>query len=335
MAYSITECLAAAQFPPGVVNMVMGTGPQCGEVLVSHPDVALVSFTGSTAVGHRLARRAATTLQPLRLELGGKSATILCPDLASSTPNDETETATAEDPDEYEKLVPQFVQQLTSNSGQSCNALSRMLVPRPDQDRVAALIKHCMQQEVVGDTRRILPQQHKTTTTTNPAITTSESPQLPTMGPLVNATQYKRVVDLIRTGIDIDGATLVCGGDDVVPPVTTGKGGGGGYYIPPTLFSHVTNDMVIAQTEIFGPVLCLIPYDTIEEAIAMTNDTPYGLNNAVVSKDVNYALRVAAQLKSGMVRFCIHFLVPVYTSYILRVIVTPFVVVHVDDCVAN
>jgi len=172
-----------------------------------------------------------------------------------------------------------------------------MLVPRQDQDRVAALVAHCMQQEVVGDTRRILPH-HNTTTTINPAITTSR-PQVPTMGPLVNATQYNRVVDLIRTGIDLDGATLVCGGYDV-PPVTTGKGGGG-YYIPPTLFSNVTNDMVIAQTEIFGPVLCLIPYDTIEEAIAITNDTPYGLNNAVVSNDVNYALRVAAQLKSGMV----------------------------------
>lgn len=261
VAYLLMEFFHASHLPPGVLNMVMGYGPDCGELLARHPDVALVSFTGSTRAGQRLTTVAATqsdTMKPIKTELGGKSATLLLEDA------------------DYEKVIPIFVQQLLNNTGQSCNALSRMLVPRHDYDRCIDLAVATMQHVVIGDTRR------------DPTVT---------MGPVVSQVQYDRVRALIQQGIEKDGATVVCGGPDKPDHLRDSPG----YYIQPTLFKDVTNDMTIAQTEIFGPVLCVLPYETVADAIAMTNDTPYGLNNAVASTDVKKALQVAAQLDSGMV----------------------------------
>mmetsp|Transcript_59243 Transcript_59243/g.68162 ORF Transcript_59243/g.68162 Transcript_59243/m.68162 type:complete len:592 (+) Transcript_59243:178-1953(+) len=261
VVYSITEAFHEAQLPPGVFNMIMGEGPACGEILARHPDVHLVSFTGSTQAGQRLTQVAADsgTMKPIKTELGGKSATLLLDDA------------------EYETVVPLFVKQLMRNTGQSCNGLSRMIVPAADYDKVVQLAAKTMQEEIVGDSRL------------NPEAT---------IGPLISQAQYDRVIGLIKTGID-EGATVVCGG--IEKPTGLDDSLANGYFVQPTLFSHVTNDMTIAQTEIFGPVLCLIKYETLSEGINIANDTPYGLNNAVASRDTKKALQVAAQLQSGMV----------------------------------
>lgn len=259
VAYSIAEVIDETNcFPPGVFNMVVGEGPECAEVLARHPDVDLVSFTGSTTAGQILTRVAADsgTLKPIQTELGGKSAAILLDDA------------------DFHKVVPAFVKQLTSNSGQSCNALSRMLVPREHRDQVLEIAKSTMEEEIVG------------CTVTNPEAT---------MGPLVSKAQYDRVVAYIRKGI-AEGARVVTGGPEKPQGVNEH-----GYFVKPTLFANVTNQMTIAREEIFGPVLCVIPYDTEQEAIRLANETPYGLNNAVASRDLKKALRVASQLESGMV----------------------------------
>jgi len=261
VVYSITEAFQEAQLPPGVFNMIMGEGPACGEILARHPDVHLVSFTGSTQAGQRLTQVAADsgTMKPIKTELGGKSATLLLDDA------------------EYETVVPLFVKQLMRNTGQSCNGLSRMIVPAADYDKVVQLAAKTMQEEIVGDSRL------------NPEAT---------IGPLISQAQYDRVIGLIQQGIE-EGATVVCGG--VEKPGGLDDSLANGYFVQPTLFSNVTNDMTIAQTEIFGPVLCLIQYQSLEEGINIANDTPYGLNNAVASRDTKKALQVAAQLQSGMV----------------------------------
>eukprot|EP00536_Pseudo-nitzschia_multiseries_P013522 jgi/Psemu1/298461/fgenesh1_pm.580_\ len=258
VAYSVAEAIHEAGFPEGVFNMVVGEGPECGEVLASHPDVSLVSFTGSTRAGQRLTEVAAGsgTLKPVRTELGGKSATLLLDDA------------------NVEEVVPAFVRQLTSNTGQSCNALSRMLVSPGHYEQVLSIASEIMESEVVGCSR------------TNPDAT---------MGPLASKQQYDRVVSYIQTGIE-EGARLVTGGPD--PPEGTDANG---YFVRPTLFADVTNQMTIAREEIFGPVLCVIPYETEEEGIRLANETPYGLNNAVASSDLKRALRVASRLESGMV----------------------------------
>lgn len=259
VAYSFAEAIDAAGLPKGVFNMVIGAGPDCGEILARHPDVDLVSFTGSTRAGNILTTVAANseTLKPLRTELGGKSATVLLDDA------------------DFEKVVPGFVRQLTSNTGQSCNALSRMLVPRKSCDAVLEIAAKTMNKEIVG------------CSVTNPEAT---------LGPLVSKTQYDRVRSYIETGIR-EGATVVTGGLEKPKGTETSDG----YFVQPTLFADVTNDMTIAQEEIFGPVLCVIPYDTEEEAIEIANDTPYGLNNAVASGDLKRALGVASKLESGTV----------------------------------
>jgi len=261
VAYSVAEAFHEAQLPQGVFNMIMGEGPECGEILARHPDVNVVSFTGSTHAGQRLTKVAAEsgTMKPIKTELGGKSATLLLDDA------------------DYEAVVPLFVKQLTRNTGQSCNALSRMIVPAADYEKVVELAAATMQEEIVGDSRL------------NPEAT---------IGPLISQTQYDRVLGFIQQGID-EGATVVCGG--VEKPAGLDDSLAHGYFVQPTLFSHVTNDMTIAQTEIFGPVLCLIKYETLNEGIKIANDTPYGLNNAVASRDTKKALQVAAQLQSGMV----------------------------------
>lgn len=261
VAYSFAEALDEAGLPDGVFNMVMGTGPECGQILAEHPGVDLVSFTGSTAAGQVLSGAASSSerIKALRMELGGKSAAVLLDDA------------------DFERTVPAFVKQLTSNTGQSCNALSRMLVPRESYGTVLEIASKVMQKEVIG------------------CPTTAKNPEA-TLGPLVSEAQYNRVRSYIERGV-AEGATVVTGGLD--RPVGTEDSPG--YFVKPTLFGDVTGNMAIAQEEIFGPVLCVIPYDTEEEAIALANGTPYGLNSAVASRDTRRALRVASRLESGMV----------------------------------
>ncbi|OEU09124.1 aldehyde dehydrogenase [Fragilariopsis cylindrus CCMP1102] len=263
-AYSVCEAFHDSELPKGVFNMVMGKGPECGEILASHENVNLVSFTGSTSAGQILTKVAAEsgTMKPIKTELGGKSASLLLHDA------------------NFDKVVPVYVKQLTSNTGQSCNALSRMIVPRSSYQKVVELCIQTMKTEIIGDSRY-----------------NSKA----TIGPLVSQKQYESVISLITSGIQDDGATLLYGGLEKPSTILESKENKNGYFVQPTLFGDVTNKMIIARTEIFGPVLCLIPYDTVEEGIEIANDTPYGLNNAVASNDIKKAVQVAAQLQSGMV----------------------------------
>lgn len=256
VAYSFAEALEEAGLPDGVFNMVMGTGPECGRVLAEDPRVDVVSFTGSTNTGRVLAEAMSGTAKALRTELGGKSAAVLLDDA------------------DLPRVVPEFVKQLTRNTGQSCNALSRILVPREHQDEVLDIARRTMLGEVVG-----------------PSSTEGS-----TLGPLVSEVQYDRVRSYISRGIS-EGATLVTGGLER----PKGTEDSAGYFVAPTLFGNVEGTMTIAQEEIFGPVLCVIPYDTEDEAIAVANGTPYGLNSAVASRDTKRALDVAARLDAGMV----------------------------------
>uniref|UniRef100_A0A7S1R8A3 Aldehyde dehydrogenase domain-containing protein n=1 Tax=Alexandrium catenella TaxID=2925 RepID=A0A7S1R8A3_ALECA len=254
VAYLVAEAVHEAGLPKGVFNMVMGLGPTCGEALVEHPDVDMISFTGSTRAGKRISELAAKTLKTVRTELGGKSAALMLDDA------------------DFETSVPAFVQQLMNNSGQSCNALSRMLVPRAKYDDVLALCKDVVEKVKVGK---------------------ADDPSS-TIGPLVSQLQWDRVQGLVNKGIE-EGARVVTGGP--------GKpdGLGSGYFVRPTIFADVSNSMTIAKEEIFGPVLSVIPYDSEEEGVKIANDTIYGLNNAVASADPARAVRVASKLRSGMV----------------------------------
>ena len=264
-AYSFAEVMDEIGLPNGVFNMVHGKGSSCGEVLAKHPDVNLVSFTGSTKVGKILTSVAANsgTMKEIRTELGGKSASVLLDDA------------------DFGRLVPTYVKQLTSNTGQSCNALSRMIVPRDRYEEVLEIASKTMAKEIVG------------CCSMNPSST---------IGPLASEAQYNTVRSYIERGIS-EGARVVTGGLEA----PEGTEGSGGYFVKPTLFA-CTNDMTIAQEEIFGPVLCVIPYDTEDEAIALANDTPYGLNNAVASRDLRRALNVASKLESGVVgRIQLHY----------------------------
>lgn len=253
-AYLVAEAMHEAGFPPGVFNMVIGTGPTVGEVLASHQEVDIVSFTGSTRAGKQICMAAANTLKSVRTELGGKSAAILLDDA------------------DLEEVMPTFIDQLMANSGQSCNALGRMLVPRARYEEAVVIAKGIAEKTVVGrsDDRKA------------------------TIGPLVSQVQWERVQDLIKKGVE-EGGRVVTGGP--------GKPDGlaDGYFVKPTIFADVNNKMTIAQEEIFGPVLSMIPYDTEKEAIDIANDTIYGLNNAVASKSVKRCIEVGSQLRSGMV----------------------------------
>jgi aldehyde dehydrogenase (NAD+) len=253
-AIVFAEILDAAGVPAGVFNLVNGDGPGVGTALASHPDVAMVSFTGSTRAGVLVAKNAAPTVKRVAQELGGKSANILCDD------------------DTFEKAVIGGTREMFDNTGQSCNAPSRMLVPRHRMDEAAAIAAKVAQETKVGD-----PREEGTD-----------------MGPLVSEAQWQKVQDLIQSGID-EGATLVAGG--------TGRPDGlaKGCYAKPTVFADVTNDMTIAREEIFGPVLSIIPYDNLDEAIRIANDTPYGLSGYVSCADLDAARRIAARLRTGMV----------------------------------
>ena len=249
----LAEIIAEAGFPEGVFNLVNGDGPGVGEALTSHPDVDMVSFTGSTRAGISIAKNAAETIKRVAQELGGKSANIILPEA------------------DLKAAVTGGVRSIFTNSGQSCNAPTRMLVHKDQIAEAAAIAKAAAEQVVVGD-----PQTQGTT-----------------MGPVVSEVQWNKIQTLIQKGID-EGAELVIGG--------TGKPDGidKGYFVKPTIFSNVTNDMSIAQEEIFGPVLSILPYETEEEAIQIANDTVYGLSGYVTG-DIENARRVAKQLRTGNV----------------------------------
>lgn len=248
------EVLHEAGVPAGVFNLVNGVGPEVGAALSRHPDVDMVSFTGSTRAGTEVARAAAATVKRVHQELGGKSPNVLLEDA------------------DFERAVKASVQHVFQNSGQSCNAPTRMLVPAERLSAVEALAKQVAEQVVVGD----------------PKSPTTE------VGPVVSKIQFDRVEHYIKQGI-AEGAKVLIGGE--------GRPGGleRGYYVRPTIFSGVRNDMVIAREEIFGPVLCIIPYRSEDEAVHIANDTPYGLAAYVWSKDAARAARIGRRIRAGQV----------------------------------
>jgi aldehyde dehydrogenase (NAD+) len=251
-SYIFAEIMHEAGVPAGVFNMVNGDGPGVGTALSKHPDVDMMSFTGSTRAGSLVAQNAAPTVKRVTQELGGKSPNIILNDA------------------DLEAAVTRGVLHMYNNTGQSCNAPSRMLVPRDrlaEAEQIAAAVSQSI---VVGDT----------------------ASQDTNMGPVVSKVQWDKIQGLIQQGID-EGAKLVCGGTGLPDGVETG------HYVRPTVFSEANNDMVISREEIFGPVLTMIPYDSEEEAIRIANDTPYGLAGYVQSGDMDHARLVAAKIRAG------------------------------------
>jgi aldehyde dehydrogenase (NAD+) len=254
-AHVFAEVIDAVGVPPGVFNLIDGAGPTVGAALSTHPQVDMVSFTGSTRAGIDVARNAALTVKRVSQELGGKSANILLDDADLST------------------FVPQGVQASFLNSGQACACPSRMLIPRHLHDEAVRLARASAEGTVVGDP---LKREVK-------------------VGPLVSRVQYERVQGYIAKGIE-EGATLVAGG------LGSPSGFEKGYFVKPTVFANVRNDMTIAQEEIFGPVLVIIPYDSDDDAIRIANDSQYGLSGFVVSSDQDRARAVAKRMRTGQVR---------------------------------
>jgi acyl-CoA reductase-like NAD-dependent aldehyde dehydrogenase len=248
------EIMHAAGVPAGVFNMIHGDGAQIGPLLSSHPLVDMVSLTGSTRAGVSVSKHAADSVKVVSLELGGKSANIILADA------------------NLEEAVVYGVTQMMSNTGQSCNAPSRLLVPIEQLEQIEQIAAAACAQLRVGDPR-------------DPATS---------IGPLANKSQYLRVQFMIETGI-AEGARLIAGG--------CGRPNGlkYGYFVRPTIFSRAHNGMRIAQEEIFGPVLTIIPYRNEEEAIAIANDSPYGLSGYVYGGDLERARSVARRLRTGMV----------------------------------
>jgi len=253
-AHVFAEILEEAGVPQGVFNLVDGDGPTVGEALARHPDVDMVSFTGSTRAGILVAKVAADTVKRVTQELGGKSANIILEDA------------------DLNAAVKKGVLSMMSNTGQSCNAPSRMLVPETLYEQAVEIAKSVVSKVVVGDPKA----------------------DGVTMGPLANKAQFEKVQRLIQKGIE-EGATLVAGGPG--RPEGLDKG----YFVRPTIFANVNNSMTIAREEIFGPVLVMIPYRDVEEAIRIANDTVYGLSGYVYSGDIEQARRVARRLRTGMV----------------------------------
>ena len=254
-AMILAEIIHEAGLPPGVFNLVNGDGPGVGQALSEHPGVDMMSFTGSTRAGVLVAKAAADTVKRVAQELGGKSANIVLPSA------------------DLQKAVGGGVMQMMLNSGQSCNAPSRMFVQKDRQEEAKAIAKAAAESVKVMDPK---------------------AADRGAIGPLSNANQFSKVQGLIEKGIS-EGATLVTGG--------TGRpeGFNKGYFVRPTIFADVTNDMTIAREEIFGPVLCILPYDTVEDAVAMANDTVYGLSGYVQAGTVEEAASVAKRLRAGNV----------------------------------
>jgi len=253
-AFILAEIFDEVGLPPGVFNLVTGVGPVVGEAIASHPLVDMVSFTGSTRAGKRVMALAAEGVKRVALELGGKSPNVILEDA------------------DLEAAIPAGVAACYINSGQTCSALTRMLVPRSRLAEVEELAVQTAETYTPGD----------------PFDAATR------LGPLVSATQLERVRGYIKKGVD-EGARLLTGGAEAPEGLEQG------YFVRPTVFSDVTRDMTIAQEEIFGPVLSIIPYDTEEEAVAIANDTVYGLAGGVWAGDKEHAEAVARRLRSGQV----------------------------------
>jgi aldehyde dehydrogenase (NAD+) len=252
-AVLLAEMIDAAGFPPGVFNLVNGDGAGVGAHLTAHPDVNMVSFTGSTRAGVAISKAAADTVKRVSLELGGKGANIIFADAD-------------------EKAVTRGVRHCFNNSGQSCNAPTRMLVERSIYDQAIETARAVAEKTEVG-----------------PADIEGRQ-----IGPVVSETQFNKIQYLIKRGID-EHATLIAGG------LERPDGLNRGHFVRPTIFADVTPEMTIWKEEIFGPVLTMTPFDSEEEAIALANDTPYGLTNYVQTADKFRARRLARGLRSGMV----------------------------------
>lgn len=250
----LVECLDEAGLPPGAFNIVNGRGEVVGAELTSHPDIAKISFTGSTAVGKSILRTAADTMKRVTLELGGKSPTLVLDDADVDT------------------AVSLVIAAGFLNNGQACINGTRVLVPETMLDAFIPRLKHAVESMKVGD-----PNDDDTA-----------------FGPIVSQKQYDRVEGYIRSGID-EGATLITGGEGRPEGLTSG------YFVRPTVFAGVTNDMTIAREEIFGPVVAVISYRTEQEAVAIANDTTYGLAAYVISSSQARAEAVAQQLEAGSV----------------------------------
>jgi aldehyde dehydrogenase (NAD+) len=248
------QVMHEAGVPAGVFNLINGDGANVGAPLSSHREVDMVSFTGSTRAGSEVAKNAAASVKRVHQELGGKSPNVLLDDA------------------DFERAVTKSVLHVFQNSGQSCNAPTRMLVPAAKLAEVEAIAKRVAESVVTGD-----PSSEKTN-----------------LGPLVSKVQFERVTGYIAKGI-AEGAKVVIGGSG--RPDGLAKG----YFVKPTIFSNVRNDMTIAREEIFGPVLCILPYDNEEQAIQIANDTPYGLAAYVWSKDNLHARRVGGRIRAGQV----------------------------------
>ncbi|HXA31931.1 MAG TPA: aldehyde dehydrogenase family protein [Acidimicrobiales bacterium] len=253
-AFVLAEVFDEVGLPAGVFNLVTGLGPVVGEAIAAHRDVDMVSFTGSTRAGRRVAEVAAATVKRVALELGGKSANVI---LSGA---------------DLDKAVPDGVNKCYMNSGQTCSALTRMLVPRDKLAEVEALATEAAEGWTAGD-----PFDKATR-----------------LGPLISAVQRDRVRGYIQRGED-EGARLLTGGAEAPDGLDHG------FFVRPTVFSDVTRDMTIAREEIFGPVLSIIPYDSEEEAIDIANDTDYGLAGGVWAEDADHANRVARKLRTGQV----------------------------------
>jgi aldehyde dehydrogenase (NAD+) len=243
-----------AGVPAGVFNLINGDGIGVGAPLSSHKEVDMVSFTGSTRAGTEVAKNAAASVKRVHQELGGKSPNVLLDDA------------------DFERAVTKSVLHVFQNSGQSCNAPTRMLVPAAKLAEVEAIAKRVAESVITGD-----PTSEKTN-----------------LGPVVSKLQFERVEGYIAKGI-AEGAKVVIGGSGRPDGLTKG------YFVKPTIFSNVRNDMTIAREEIFGPVLCILPYDSEEQAVQIANDTPYGLAAYVWSKDNLHARRIGAQIRAGQV----------------------------------
>jgi betaine-aldehyde dehydrogenase len=253
-AFILAEVIDAAGLPKGVFNLVTGTGPVVGEALAQHPEVDMVSFTGSTRAGKRVSELAAQTVKRVALELGGKSASIVLEDA------------------DLAAAVKGTVSACFLNSGQTCSAHTRMLVPESKYAEAAKLAAEEARKYTVGD----------------PFAETTR------LGPLISAAQRDRVQAYIRKGIE-EGAELLCGGPDAPPGLERG------YYVQPTVFGRVGPRSTIAQEEIFGPVLAIITYEDEDEAVRIANGTPYGLSGGVWSQDEAHALAVAKRMRTGQV----------------------------------
>ena len=260
-AYLFAEILHEAGTPPGIFNLVNGDGPTVGRAISSHPDAAMVSFTGSTRAGIAVALAAAPTVKRVTQELGGKSAHIILDDA------------------DLDGAVKEGVQACFRNTGQSCNAPTRMLVPRSNMAQAIAAAKKTADATKVGE----------------------PSSEATHMGPLASKAQFEKVQRLIAQGIE-EGAKLIAGGPgrpEGINPEGINKDKG--YFVKPTVFADVSNEMTVAREEIFGPVLCMIPYEDEDDAVRIANDTPYGLSGFVSSADLEHARRVAKRIRSGNV----------------------------------